>query len=138
MASLTGPTIGSKPGRALNSSSLVCFTKAASLFNGRTCVPFYTDLHLLVRLLYAYNSVTPGMVRNAAGVLAPLPDAMERSIRRIVTMHDEEYSRVGGGDMFGKNFCSSDSGKEKSRTCRWCCLQFQVHINLECIFSLEV
>ena len=41
------------------------------------------------------------MVRNATGVLAPLPDAMERSIRKIVTMHDEEYSRVGWGAGLG-------------------------------------
>ena len=35
-----------------------------------------------------------GMVRNSAGVLVPQPNAMESRIRKIVTMHDEDYSRV--------------------------------------------
>ena len=34
------------------------------------------------------------MVRNSAGVLVPQPNAMESRIRKIVTMHDEDYSRV--------------------------------------------
>ena len=33
------------------------------------------------------------MVRNTAGVLVPEPNAMEANIRKIVTMHDENYSR---------------------------------------------
>ena len=36
-----------------------------------------------------------GMVRNSEGVLVPQPNAMESRIREIVTMHDEDYSRVG-------------------------------------------
>lgn len=32
------------------------------------------------------------MVRNAAGALAPAPNAMEAKIRGTCTMHDEEYS----------------------------------------------
>ena len=33
------------------------------------------------------------MVRNKAGVLVPEANAMEANIRKIVTMHDENYSR---------------------------------------------
>ena len=55
----------------------------------------------------------PGMVRNATGVLAPLPDAMERSIRRIVTMHDEEYSRVGWGAGLGRTFPAPIRGRRE-------------------------
>ena len=47
-----------------------------------TCVEFYSVLFI-------------GMVRNSAGVLVPQPNAMESRIQKIVTMHDEDYSRVG-------------------------------------------
>ena len=39
------------------------------------------------------------MVRNTAGVLVPEPNAMEANIRKIVTMHDENYSRERFSDQ---------------------------------------
>ena len=41
-----------------------------------------------------FQLATLGMVRNCAGVLVPQANAMESKIRKIVTMHDEDYSRV--------------------------------------------
>ncbi len=39
------------------------------------------------------------MVRNSEGVLIPKPHAMERKIRSMCTMHDEEYTKVRFGHM---------------------------------------
>ena len=65
---------------------------------------FCTQAALLVgNLTYLWNIfinvalcwiLFSGMVRNSAGVLVPQPNAMESRIRKIVTMHDEDYSRV--------------------------------------------
>jgi len=46
-------------------------------------------------LVLNYILFFSGMVRNSAGVLVLQPNAMESRIRKIVTMHDEDYSRVG-------------------------------------------
>ena len=45
-------------------------------------------------MLVLYTGGTIGMVRNKSGVLVPEANAMEANIRRIVTMHDEQYSQV--------------------------------------------
>ena len=39
------------------------------------------------------------MVRNHEGVLVPEPNAMEKNIRRIITMHDNEYSQARFGSV---------------------------------------
>ena len=50
------------------------------------------DLKNESKVLVLYTGGTIGMVRNHAGVLVPEPNAMESNIRRIVTMHDDQYS----------------------------------------------
>ena len=52
---------------------------------------FHQSCLVLNYILFFFS----GMVRNSAGVLVPQPNAMESRIRKIVTMHDEDYSRVG-------------------------------------------
>jgi len=39
------------------------------------------------------------MVRNKDGVYVPEPHAMERKIRSMCTMHDEEYAKVRFGHL---------------------------------------
>ena len=62
----------------------------------------YVDVHSAINLdlkneskvLVLYTGGTIGMVRNRLGVLVPEANAMEANIRRIVTMHDEQYRQV--------------------------------------------
>ena len=59
----------------------------------------YTGGTIGMRMLTIWRKIKSffqsGMVRNSEGVLVPQPNAMESRIREIVTMHDEDYSRVG-------------------------------------------
>ena len=78
--------------RSLKHSTSLDITTAASL-----------DLKNEAKVLVLYTGGTIGMVRNHAGVLVPEAAAMEAGLRRIVTMHDEQYSqmRFGGGGPGG-------------------------------------
>merc|ERR1719234_1543830 len=60
--------------------------------------PFQLDFKNESKVLVLYTGGTIGMVRNGAGVLVPQPNAMESRIRKIVTMHDEDYSRLRFGN----------------------------------------
>jgi len=75
--------------RTLMRSGSIAFDKQFSL-----------DFKNESKVLVLYTGGTIGMVRNSAGVLVPQPNAMESRIRKIVTMHDEDYSRLrfGNGD----------------------------------------
>ena len=62
------------------------------------CLDVHTAINLDLKneskVLVLYTGGTIGMVRNRSGVLVPEANAMEANIRRIVTMHDEQYSQV--------------------------------------------
>jgi len=60
----------------------------------------HLDLKNESKVLVLYTGGTIGMVRNYQGVLVPEPNSMEANIRRIVTMHDETYSKMRFGDKF--------------------------------------
>jgi lysophospholipase len=64
---------------------------------------FQVDFRNESKVLVLYTGGTIGMVRNSAGVLVPQPDAIELRLRRIVTMHDEEYSRLRFSDVEGES-----------------------------------
>ena len=62
------------------------------------------------KVLVLYTGGTIGMVRNAEGVLAPAPNALEKKIRSTCTMHDEEYSC----QRFGQKFFRTDGRQQKT------------------------
>ena len=77
----------------LSHSSIVRYTLISY-----ECLDVHTAINLDLKneskVLVLYTGGTIGMVRNRSGVLVPEANAMEANIRRIVTMHDEQYSQV--------------------------------------------
>ena len=91
----------SSPGHVVDTNSIARSLKHSTSVDLATSVSL--DLKNESKVLVLYTGGTIGMVRNHAGVLVPEANAMEANIRRIVTMHDEQYSqmRFGGGGAGG-------------------------------------
>ena len=91
----------SSPGHVVDTNSIARSLKHSRSVDLATSISL--DLKNESKVLVLYTGGTIGMVRNHAGVLVPEANAMEANIRRIVTMHDEQYSqmRFGGGGAGG-------------------------------------
>jgi len=67
------------------------------------------------RVLVIYTGGTIGMVRSARGALVPLPNMLEKTVRKFPHLHDEKYAKMRFGDTNEQPVVLPEMNDDKTR-----------------------